>query len=127
MKKPNPPGALNENARCIFQKTGNILAPSFHPAFRICEQKFRNYERSYLPVPQVLVYHIEIMKSLRVSPFLASGSNVIQVLAGDHGGATFFDLKLTGEVAPVPEPATMLLLGTGLAGLAGVARKRKRR
>ena len=56
--------------------------------------------------------------------FVSPGSNVIQVLAEDHGGATFFDLKLTGEVAPVPEPATILLLGSGLIGLVGFGRKK---
>ncbi len=33
--------------------------------------------------------------------------------------------QLIGEQAPVPEPTTMLLFGTGIAGLAGVARRRR--
>ena len=59
------------------------------------------------------------------SSFFNSGDNLIQVLAEDHGGGTFFDLKLSGDTAPVPEPATFILLGSGLAGLAFYRRKRK--
>ena len=61
-----------------------------------------------------------------LSPF-AQGINTVSVLAEDHGGATYFDMKLIGDVAPIPEPTTMLLLGSGLVGLAGFRMKFRKR
>lgn len=58
------------------------------------------------------------------SPFIAPGLNLIQVLAEDHGGKTYFDMQLTGDIPPVPEPGTILLLGAGLVGLAAWRRSK---
>jgi len=41
---------------------------------------------------------------------------------GQGGAEIGFNVSL--EITPIPKPATMLLLGSGLIGLAGYGRKR---
>lgn len=84
------------------------------------------FDRSFTTTPQTFVYNFSAAQLQALIAYIANGGNFAIGLDPD---CHFFNDGIKIEIftanAPVPEPATLTLLGTGLAGLYYRRRRRQ--
>ena len=114
------PGSAGAGAEATVQFTGETnfgfyIDPNGEVANRMYTEHLLNTHDDY----QVTVWQVN------GSPYnFILGWEDLDLNGGSGGDRDYQDMIVSLEVNPVPEPATIFLVGTGLLGLGGVGRKK---
>jgi hypothetical protein len=121
----SPGTSLTSNVATFYNSTGGVVATAtLSNTFTAEPFNQGNGGSGYIATFNFTPAELAAINALFTSGGFFGLSGTIQM--ADNGADSFFVRDNGTVTAPIPEPATMILLGTGLAGIAAKVRKRRK-